>query len=208
MILMPVASKERVMNDKQTETDREDFEASYPNPIIHTMPQLVPGLEVIYVYDKSNQAEDPITPARWVRVSDGGVFQMSSNGFARALRRIKFNPSTEKEALAAAQTYLQSNFHESRTILMKEGIERGLPMIDSAKIKKLGVTSPQVTKANGSYSVTLYVYESSPSHPILNPDSEDVIAQYSFVISPNEFKVQDKILWPDNPKGRITQDNQ
>jgi hypothetical protein len=90
------------------------FAQRYPQPMIHaTAETAVPGLKVIWVFDRSQLAEDPIVPLPWFDTTDGAKFRGNLGGLSLALDHLGFAPKSEADAIAVLEALVKADERSS-----------------------------------------------------------------------------------------------
>lgn len=168
------------------------FENRYPNPVIHFKAQTkIKGLSVWSVFDKSQQAEDPIRLTGWIVNKKGEKFYLSTEGIKEALESIQFNPTSEEEALEAA--ILNEAYHpysnDYIVFLKKPFPELNLP---SDIMQKIEV--PKIEKTQGHYRVTYFSFYQS-SHTFCFYADERYVYKYIVEVAKGLYNKESYSIW-------------
>ncbi|MFH1125554.1 MAG: hypothetical protein V1703_00370 [Candidatus Altiarchaeota archaeon] len=161
------------MGKKDTvDIDSEDymsFDRSFPNPVFELdTPTKIKGLKVWGVFDKSHEAEDPITISYWIVTEKGGKYPLYSEGARRAFAAIKFVPKTDGEALEAATLcYAYNSDYVVFSDKPFQAVDAPQDVIDKVEV-------PHVEKIGGDYKVTFFTYHCNHTARWYNQDVRGV----------------------------------
>lgn len=117
------------------------FKEAYPNPVISRTGTVIPGVEIWAVFDKSDEAKDPITQDHWISGS-GDLKRLSVESVNAAMIQRRFFPNSEDAALALAE--LPFSGEMGTVVADQNSFQIGIPkpamkLIDSPKIIRKGV---------------------------------------------------------------------
>jgi len=166
------------------------FAARYPNPIVNTRrPAGLAGLMVHEVFDKSQQAEDPIQTSFWLVNPSGERFRLDRGGVERALRSVRFAASTSAEALRVATLRFS---HDGDYQVMEGPL---LPRVKAPREKLALVDPPAVKKLGpGRYKVTFHVFYSSSTARFFGRDNRALTA-CDAEVSPGGLSLRQRSVW-------------
>lgn len=152
-------SREKVIEIFQKQQD-------YDNPIIGGGEiKQIPGLGFYSVYDKSQQAEDPLIPARYVVTKNGNSYNAWE--IDKAIKEIGYYPKSEKEALEVAARIVEIANENARAV-----------GVSPYPIKPRSSDEvPKVTKKEDCYEIVLYTFTPEQIIPFMNIKTND--AYYS-----------------------------
>lgn len=152
--------KERVVTNAPAEEPRRTFKQRYPNPVIsEPRPTVVRGLEMVTVFDKSQLAEDPLVPVPWLKLKDGTMLELNPGSIQDALKRLRFSPRNEAEAIGAVRIYIDGGRSVRHRILRENGEPFPSPA-ESARypgVDTLGIEKPVAIADGDSFRVTVFV---------------------------------------------------
>ena len=130
----------------------------------------IPGLGFYSVYDKSQEAEDPLIPARYVVTSTGKAY--SAWEIAKAVKTLDLVPKSAQEALTIA------------TVMVEIANDGAWVIKDLTKLKPVKkqhpsdittemVKTPQVSTKEGYYEIVLYTFTPEEILPFMNFKTHD-----------------------------------
>lgn len=172
------------------------FENRYPNPVIHSKAQTkIKGLSIWSVFDKSQQAEDPIRLAGWIVNTKGEKFELTTEGIKMALESIQFDPASEEEALEAA--ILNEAYHpypEDYIVFLK----KPFPELDLPSDIRQKIEVPKIEKTQGHYRVTYFLFCQS-SHARRFHVDERYVYKYVVEVAKGLYNKNGYIIWEIKP---------
>jgi len=138
----------------------------YDNPIIGGGEiKQIPGLGFYTVYDKSQEAEDPLIPARYVITKNGKSYKAWE--IDKAIREIGYYPRSEEEALQAAAIIVEIANDNARAV-----------GVSPYPIKPRSEEEvPKISKKEDYYEVVIYSFTPKRILPFMNVKTND--AYYS-----------------------------
>ncbi len=171
-------------------SDNAAYDERYPNPKINgRRPAGIEGLVVWEVFDRSEQAEDPIRTTFWVVNKKGEKFRLDRGGIERALRSVRFVPRDEAGARLAATLRFS---HDGDYALMEGPL---LPRVKAPREALSLVDAPRVTRAGGGrFRVTFHVFFNSMTARYFGQDNRSLI-RCTAEVGPGSLSLRQETLW-------------
>ncbi len=150
--------REDVLKEKLEEI----FKSEYKDPIIEEieLPDFFSGLKYLSVFDRSQLAEDPLIPSKWIVTRSMKKYRLtlSPRDVSLILTEIKYSPSSPEEALAATRIIAQWICDHGQLI---SGINSApwQEMINVSELSFDQVQEPVITKKDSIYKVVCFVYQ-------------------------------------------------
>ena len=184
------APKQTVTPQLPYTNDNAAYTERYPNPYINgRRPAGVEGLEVWEVFDRSQQAEDPIRTTFWVVNRKGEKFSLDRGGVERALRSVRFTPRDETAARLAATLRFS---HDGDYSVMEGPL---LPRVNAPREALAQVDAPRVASLGGSrFQVTFNVFFSSMTARFFGQDNRSLI-RCTAEVGPGSLSLNQETIW-------------
>ncbi len=159
------------------------FAEQYPDPqITETAVAKIPGLKTWSVWDRSQEAEDPITVTWWIVTEADHKFPLTIEGVTRALAEIGFSPASEEQAVEAAT--LPFTYHGEFIAFEEEPLAKvRLPAEIVAKLRPLSVV-----REGDDYHVSFHTFFEDSSARWFGTDSR-YVESYELVVGPGSYRV-------------------
>ena len=135
------------------------FKNRYPSPMFSSeVGTGIPGLTVVFVFDASQLAKDPIIPRPWVKIDSNSYYSLDSRGIGEAMKKINFIPSNETEAMNAAKLMMIGE-HTFNIIFETDSLfPKELEALKRNEIRKLGIQKPKFEKNGDTYKIVYYAF--------------------------------------------------
>ena len=171
-------------------TDDVAYEERYPNPRINgRRPAGLANLMVWEVFDRSEQAEDPIRTSFWLVNARGQKFRLDRGGVERALRSVRFTPRDASEARRAAT--LRFSHHGDYKVM--EGPL--LPRVNAPREALSAVSAPSVTRLKGGrFRVKFDVFFSSMTARYFGQDNRS-LSRCTAEVGQGNLSLRQHSLW-------------
>ena len=144
-------------------------------------------LEVFRVFTRHDQVKDPMTPDFWI-VAKRRVFDTGPDGIVKAMKRAKYEPGSEAEALGLAKLILVgSGYTKLVTEKSFDSVKRSFgERLTPEAAKKL--SGPVVTKKEGYYEVVLVGWTDVPM------GGEEFLTRHVVLVGKEKFEVTSEAL--------------
>ena len=171
-------------------TDDAAYKERYPNPKINSRRLTgLGGLKVLEVFDRAEQAEDPIRTTFWLVNTRGDKFRLDRGGVERALRSIRFAPRDE----AAARRVATLRFTHDGDYKVMEGPL--LPRVKAPREALSMVSTPTVEGLKGGrYRVTFHVFFSSRTARYFGQDNRS-LSRCTAMVGPGTLSLSQETIW-------------
>ena len=154
------------------------FQERYPSPVISKIPTPLPGVEIWAVFDRSQEAEDPITQSYWLSAG-GDPMELSIVSVSQTLLKLGYFPKSEEEALAIAQLPYMG---DSTTVVTHP---KSPPDRFPEKARSL-IQSPRVRKEDGAFVVQFDLFQDPSRHWHRSSDEDSkFVTRYELQIHPS-----------------------
>jgi len=139
--------------------------------------------EVFRVFTRRDQVKDPMTPDFWI-VAKRRVFELSNPGIKKAMKRAKWAPKKEQDALGLAKLMVIGMGYtgvvfEDRVEKAKTRFKEKLTEEQAAK-----VAGPKVTKKDDLYEVVLVGWTDVPF------GGSELLTLYTVTVGKRTFEVE------------------
>lgn len=170
------------------------FEERFPDPVIGTLGIFPGGIELVSVYDRSQQAEHPLVPELWLVLPSGDRVPHGAPGIEFALQQSGFVVTSEEEAWALVRLALHPRSGSSSRILLDPS---GLPSAQLPQEILLPdhAWPPVITRTSDGFTAALLEYRINTTPRFFGqPEQEDLIER-RFRLGPGKFAQRSFELW-------------
>jgi hypothetical protein len=171
------------------------FKQQYPHPLMTgSIETSIPGLKIIFVFDKSEQASDPIIPDAWIKLKNGKIIEHSNKGIRESLQLVGFNPQSEQEALSACLISFMDDYYHGKLVYTQESEKQFQEKVSPALIEQLKLQYPRVVKEGPAYLVELYVFYEISSMRFFKQEAPQFIYFYRFKVGLDIYEILEEKL--------------
>ena len=144
-------------------------------------------LEVFRVYTRRDQVKDPMDPDFWI-VARRRVFEVSAPGIEKAMKRAKWAPGNEKEALGLAKLIVIGIGYTG--VLVEEKVENVRRKFKEKLSEEAAakVAGPKVTKKEDHYEVIMVGWTRVPF------GGSELLTLYTVKVGKKKFEVEAEAL--------------
>lgn len=170
------------------------FGERFPDPVIGTLGTFPGGIELVSVYDRSQQAEDPLVPELWLVLESGDRVPQGTAGIELALQQSGFVVTTEEEAWALIRLALHPRSGSSSRILLDPS---GLPgaQLPHGVLRPDQAWSPAITRTSDGFTGELLEYRTNTTPRFFGRPVQEDLIERRFRLGPGRFEQRSFELW-------------
>jgi hypothetical protein len=176
------------------ENPMPDFDTRFPEPIVASHGSYPGGIELLSVFDRSQEAQDPLVPELWLSTATGDKLPLSAGAIEQALQASDYQPASEDEVWAPIRLALFPRAGVRSLIVLDPADESGSRWPDEA-LSLEQAWPPKLTRDGDAYRVELLQYSLDSTPSVFAQAAQEVLVERRFYVAKGRFEMRTFELW-------------